>query len=343
MNKKKKLIAFTLILVITAALEFVLIAALWNKDEKATMVPAGATFLPAVAPSQYAGLLTANDVLSSRLDALLQADQQYNSLLTSSAGRTNLDSVTQQIYAAEEFLRASIDSVSLNLPQQADTAWNTLTGRILSSYRSILQSRQAIGTLRNFAGVDRKTFNPDQQDMLKTQAELRDKNGRIATLEATIKSLETKKEIQTPEQKESSSNEDLATLKAEMAAQQNRVSALTILNSSLKQDNEKLLRQQNDGTKAVAEAAETALRSKAATLQQRVEALNAELGLAMVDCNLSRVDAAQIISNSKQRKQLLTEASGILTGLANSEDVAIKKKVQDKILRLNRIAANSRD
>ena len=78
-------------------------------------------------------------------------------------------------------------------------------------------------------------------------------------------------------------------------------------------------------------------------LQQKVDVLDAELRLARVDCNLTRVDAAQIISNSRQRKELLSEASGILTSLSKYEDADIKKKVHDKITRLNQVAANSRD
>jgi len=55
------------------------------------------------------------------------------------------------------------------------------------------------------------------------------------------------------------------------------------------------------------------------------------------------VDATQIISNSKQRKQLLSEASSILTDLSASGDADIRSKVKEKIMRLNQVAANTRD
>jgi len=67
------------------------------------------------------------------------------------------------------------------------------------------------------------------------------------------------------------------------------------------------------------------------------------LQLATVDCSLTRADATQSISSAKQRKLLLSEASSILTDLSATGSAEVKRKAQEKIARLNQIAANTRD
>ena len=78
-------------------------------------------------------------------------------------------------------------------------------------------------------------------------------------------------------------------------------------------------------------------------LEKRVSDLNTEIRLAQVDCNLSRVDATQIISNSKQRKALLSDALNTLNTLAVNGDATVKRKVLDKINRLNQVSSTFRD
>ncbi len=80
----------------------------------------------------------------------------------------------------------------------------------------------------------------------------------------------------------------------------------------------------------VTNSGEISFKNKVGGLQQKVDELNAELRLARVDCNLSKVDAAQIIFNAKQRKQPPTESSGILKSLSDTDNAGIKKKVQVK-------------
>ncbi len=127
-----------------------------------------------------------------------------------------------------------------------------------------------------------------------------------------------------------------------VAALENNIASLNSLNSNLRRENERLLHLQDERVKN-SQTAEVQWKEKNGTLQSRMQDLQAELLLARVDCNLSRVDATDIISTSKQRKQLLTEASGILTSLANSSSPDLKSKVKQKILKLNQVAANTRE
>ena len=91
------------------------------------------------------------------------------------------------------------------------------------------------------------------------------------------------------------------------------------------------------------ESANTSADTKVNSLEQKVQDLNADLYFAKVDCNLSRADAQQIISNARQRKELLSESLAMLTSLSASGDAGIQKKAKEKIAHLNHIATALHD
>jgi hypothetical protein len=134
----------------------------------------------------------------------------------------------------------------------------------------------------------------------------------------------------------------LKALNDNITQQKNELANLAIINNRLKQDNERLLQQKNESAKNIS-TSEAKLQERIVVLEQNMEEASADLRLAQVDCNLTRVDAGKIIYTSKQRKELLFEASNILTSLAKSGDGSIRKKVDNRIARLNKIAANSKD
>jgi len=80
-----------------------------------------------------------------------------------------------------------------------------------------------------------------------------------------------------------------------------------------------------------------------AALEQQLSASTAELNFAKIDCNLARADAQQIISNARQRKELLTEALTMLRTMEGNTDATIQKKAKEKILRLNQVAKTLHD
>ena len=339
-DKGKKVVIFSLLLLATAAISFMLGAILWQKKEvsvAATPVNKNA----GAAGVKYDMLVKDNDVLASRVNTLQQLDQQYAGLLTDSNSQEQLNSINKDIYIQEEVFRGSIDSIFLDAPGLADSSLNKLFNDIISGYRSILENRRSISSLRTAINMNKTGLKPDEMAMLKNQNELQEKTNKIATLESELKAMTVKGPAIAPSKTDNTSD-DVTALKENITELTNKVTSLTTANNALKQDNEKIVKQQNDAIKNL-NAGELSFKNKTAGMQQRVDALNAELRLAQVDCNLNRVDASQIISTSKQRKQLLSEASGILTSLSNTDDPAIKKKVQDKILRLNQVAANSRD
>lgn len=338
--KRKRLFIFSMIFVATTCIEFFLIMSLWRQDESfAVTKPENTTIKqPSVSPVHYDMAVSGIELLEIELNDIQQLDRQYANLLTATPDKKRLDSVSYLIDAQETGLKRAIDSISRNTPGQADSGLNKLVNNIVSSYKSILQNRSSIRSLRNAVNVGEDKVKPDEMALLQTQNNLQEKDDRIAFLENELKVLSAKK---TPPASRTDAGE-VSALKQTLTERENKIAALTQTTGSLKQENEKLLKQLNDANKATGQG-DPASRNKIISLQQRVDELNAELRLAKVDCNISRVDATQIVSNSRQRKELLSEASGILTSLSKSEDADIRKKVQDKIIRLNQVAANTRD
>ncbi|MEP7141893.1 MAG: hypothetical protein ABI707_03430 [Ferruginibacter sp.] len=339
--RRKRLLVFSLILLATVGIASFLILTLWQNEDPTPAAKVEKTEQASVSPVHYNLIQADNELLTSRLNSLQQLDQQYAGLLPKSNDKKLYDSINQLIFLQEKVFRGSIDSIFLNTPNQADSGFTKLFNNIVDSYKSILENRRSMSSLRNAINLGKDSVTPDGMDLLKTQNELQEKNNRIASLESELKAM-TQNKVNAVPQTVAAQNENTAVLKENIATQESKIATLTAAYYSLKQDNDRLLKQQNDAPKT-AGTGELSFKTKTAALQQNIDELNAELRLAQVDCNLSRVDAGQIISNSRQRKELLSEASGILMSLAKSDDAEIRKKVQSKIVRLNQVAANSRD
>ncbi|MEP7144118.1 MAG: hypothetical protein ABI707_14645 [Ferruginibacter sp.] len=337
-DRRKKMIIFSLVILITAGIASFLLNMLWPKDEYISQKKAD-TNLPFVSPVNYDILLETNGLLNNRLTSLAQLDQQYIDVLAKSNDKKETDAISKEISTQEELFSGSIDSISKG-GGQPDSSLNKIFDNIIFSYKSILQSRHTVTSLRTAIDMHKDGLKPDQMAILKTQNDLQEKNRRITLLEAELKTITATKENAMKHPAGDINN--LTKLKEDIAGQANRIAVLTGDNNNLKKDNDRLIKEQNNASKNVSPG-ELTLKNKTVSLQQKIDELNTELQLAHVDCNLSRIDAGKIISNSRQRKELLDEASGILTSLAKSDDPVTKKKAQYKIVRLNQIAANTRD
>lgn len=339
-NKTKRILTFSIIILLVAGISAVLTAAFFKKPIRYTDAKTDTNFSNSTPSVNYDMLLANNNILAGRINSLQQLDQKFADQLSGAGDKKILDSVNLQIFVQEEILRGSIDSIFLNSTRQPDSNLNNLSNNIIASYRSILNNRQAITGLRNAINLNSTNLSPDKKVLLKLQNELQQKNNQLLSLESSIKNKVT--ENNNTVQKEDIQEENTTSLKKNIADLENKVYWLTSTNYTLKQDNDKMLKVQTEALKN-SSINESTSKNSTVVLQQKVDGLEAELRLARVDCNLTRVDASQIISNSRQRKELLSEASGILTSLSKSGDAGIKKKVQDKIVRFNQVAANSRD
>ena len=343
-DKTKRIITFSLIILLIAGLVSLLTAMFLKKGKDYSDVKIdNLRATTNTSPMNYNMLIENNNVLSSRINLLQQLDQKFADQLAESGDKKILDSINLQIFVQEEVFRGSLDSIFLNSSSQPDTNLNILSNNLVSSYRSILNNRQAITGLRNAVNLNNISLSPDKKVLLKLQNELQQKNNQLLTLENSLKSMDKEKSNSTTVQKNDVEESNSSALRKSIADLENKVYLLTSTNYILKQDNEKFLRTQTEPAKSNTSSSDVILKNKNLTLQRNIDMLDAELRLARVECNLTRVDASQIISNSRQRKELLSEASGILTSLSKYDDADIKKKVNDKITRLNQVAANSRD
>lgn len=276
-----------------------------------------------------------NSILQQRLSDLQLLQQQYNTGVAAGKDKAALQNSRTSILQAEEAFRFSIDSIWISAITDKNTS--SLQLKTIDAYKRSLDSIRTVNSSLNIANTA-DDFVPDRKAFLQMRDELMDKTNRIALLKSSIEIMSKQADKTTVGIGADRVNEIQV---ADAALLEKKVTELTTGNQRLQQEIERLRKLPVEVAKNT--TTEELLLSKNTALQQKVNNINAELQLVMVDCNLSRVDATQIISNSKQRKQLLSEASTILTNLSASSDAVIRNKVKEKIVRLNQVAANTRD
>ncbi len=187
----------------------------------------------------------------------------------------------------------------------------------------------------------------EQADIFQLKNELIQKDNDLARQDVLIKSLQVKsfgpsKTTGTDEAQKGEN--DL--LKMAFDNKQKEYDALKDNYTRLKADNNNLVSQVTEYKKSSSlqkEDAKAAAENKINTLEEKIQNLNADLYFAKIDCNLTRADAQQIISNARQRKELLSESLTMLNMLAASGDAGTQKKAKEKILHLNHIATALHD
>ncbi|MEO8769949.1 MAG: hypothetical protein ABI402_07685 [Ferruginibacter sp.] len=334
-NNSKKIIAFALAFIATTIMAAFLISFIWNKDA----VPVSqVAYMQSTGDFKNNAVIAGLDALTETMTGLNELDKQY-SLLSSAGNTTQLDAIEKKIADKEKTFQSSVNTISENISslQEKEAAFATNT---IAGFRLILEDRNYISSLRNTLKLKNNNFQPNDE-LRKAQNTIVENGQQIALLEGQLKNAGSNNNIiikNVPEM----NTEKLKILNENISKQNNDISNLTMSNSRLKQDNDRLLQQKNETAKNAA-VSETRLKERIAALEQNMEEASADLRLAQVDCNLTRVDAGKIIYTSKQRKELLSEASGILNNLARSGDESIRKKIASRVARLNKVAANSKD
>lgn len=334
-ERMKQMIFFAVSIITTAGLVFIVLNSL-KQDSSVVDISEG----PAVNNLQFVQtnkLLQYDELLHAKLNNLQQMDEEYAAILADPLKIKNPDSLNKNIQQQENYFSQCIDSVNQLSSAFTDKTAYELFTKMIYSFRSILDYRKSADNLRNAVAISQDSFTPDKNAMLELRNELSKKETRISMLEHSLS-------VMAAGNGNTDHQDDVATIKLNKTISdlENKITLLTTSNNNLKQDNDRMLKLQNENVKNNS-STEMQLKEKTSALQQKIEMLNAELQLARVDCNLSRVDAMQIISTAKQRKQLLTEASSILTDLAVSGNSDIKRKARNKIALLNQVAANTRE
>lgn len=332
-ERRKKLITLGILVTVTVVLLVIAAASFRQFGAVDTSIAAGK---PAT------DLLAMDENLHNQLNKLQQLDQQYAAMLTDNAAAKNFDSLNKAIAAQEDVFRTAIDSLERTGNAIEDESSRDEALRMISSFKYLLQSRKSIATLRNAVAVSNPAFSADEKQLIQLQNELMDKDEKISDLETSLALAEIKQQpAPTPAAAPVNNTANETRLRENMVLLESKIATLTETNNALKEQYDQL-KQRAEQNKNTA-SAEADLKTRNNSLQQKIDDLNAELRLAQVDCNISRVDATQIISNAKQRKQLLSEASSILTDLSTVNNADVRQKVKDKIAKLNQVAANSRE
>ncbi len=301
--------------------------------------------------NQFAGKRTAAENEVIQTDSLLHAGLRMVQL---SDERLRLlgdtASALQQIEAAMQVnnnviaLKNALDSIEIL--SAASAGGGTLSKMMINTFRAALNERQALKNMQSSITTGKTRLSANQQDDMQWRDQLLRKDNEINRLELQLKAMQ---QSNTGITKASGASEaqqgEVELLKTAFNDQQKVYEALKENFGRVKTENAVLTAKVADMKKNVAipVAASNTADNRVSELQQKLEAMNADLYFARIDCNMARADAQQIISNARQRKELLIESLGMLNNLAKSSDDGVQKKAKEKIARLNRIANTLHD
>ena len=334
-TRKSRITSFSILLFAAVAVIFLLLSSLWQKEN---------IVIAKVADKKSNGGVIENDKLAqydeqlhARLNGLEQLDEQYVVLLTTAANTKSLDSLNTVIHQEEEYFTAAVERINLSISAFTDENKRKQFVKMIASFKSVIKHRDAINSLRTTIAFKNDDSNPDIIQWQKMQDELTAKNNKIKMLENSILNFRKGKVQAIPV----TNNKNTPAPAGNISSLPQPIATMATVNN-LKQNTNAQLKQKT-ATSKISSKNELLLKETTNSLQQKIDLLNAEIQLTRVDCNLLKVNATPAISNAQQRKQLLSEASSILTDLSKTDNTEIKRKVKDKMFRLNQVAANTGD
>lgn len=341
LERKKLKYGFALIYIISIVLMALIFTALWNMLGSPAPI---ASNDKSSAPSEEYELLKQDELLHDGLKKLQLLDDNYAMLLTDSADRKVLDSLNQLINNSETSFKNTLNSIERQKKTSGVLSNSVRLDSIISSFRLALNNRRSVGYIREALLGENVNVSEDKRELLKLKMELQSKDNRILALEDQIKT--PKKDIPDDNISNNLDNQkEIESLQADIRKADEKNSGLLTLNNSLTKDNNRLTSQVNElkSNTAISEGQKKTERSRNDILQNKIDDLDAKLIFAKIDCNLSRADAKQIISNSRQRKDLLQESLNALNNLSHSSNLSVQKKAEEKLNQLKTIVATIRD
>ena len=341
-ERKKLKFQFAVLYIVSILLLAMIFTALWDifsfpKQMDSRDKPGGT--------SEEYEILKQDELLHASLNNLQQLDEKYTILIADSAGRQALDSLKQLIHNAEVSFSNTIDSIERQKRTFNISSNAVRLNSIISAFRSALNNRRSSSYIPGTLSGENVDFSTVKTKLLKLEIELQNKDNMILALEDKIKIQKTGTPNNFSNPLDIRLKKELKLLQADVKKQEERVFSLLALNNSLTKDNNRLTAQLNDlrSNTAVSTGQERTKGGKSDNLQNKIDGLEAELIFAKIDCNLSRADAKQIISNFRQRKDLLQESLNALRNLSHSKNVTIQKKAKEKLNLLQSVASTVRD
>ena len=289
-------------------------------------------------------IASADSLLHARIYRLEQLDKQYTLLPADTGSDISRNLVIATTITEEQAFKKSIDSIEQMSAVYAGAGNPALYKNMISSFRTWMEQRMA---LRHMAGLRTSAAGSGgQADLLQVKNELLQKDIEITRLKTAIKELQEAGPVN-GNYTEASKGE-IAALKMAFDDQQKESNQLREKYSRLKTENNALALQVTETKKNVQVRGDlvnnnTTADNKISLLEQKTAALATALSFAQIDCNLDRADVQQMVSNARQRKELLSVSLEALKALAMSGDETTQKKAKEKIIRLNRIANTLHD
>jgi hypothetical protein len=284
--------------------------------------------------------------LHTLFNDLQQLDARYGTLISSNGDPAEIKMLEEKIGAAESTLAKTV--TSMEKESNTYNGWSNVVmlDSIASSFKTALGNRRYLSGLRSAITGRAAGLSVTDRNMVKLQQDLDKKTAEVAILEQKLRAKSIEMENGTMKTgKQNFSSKEKTELVASLKEEEDRSAGLVDLNSGLKKENQSLTDELNKFKRSASsnDAASISARNKMIQLQTEIADLNAELNFARVDCSLSRADAKKIISNSRQRQELLEDALKTLQVLASSDNNGVKQKAKDKIKELNQIASTVRD
>lgn len=344
-ERKKRLLTFAGLYVASLVLLFFILSAFGVRFDGGgggqTQLPIRTGEIIAAAGTELA---QTDSTLHAGLRALQQSDDNLR-MLPDTASSLRHTEALMQVNNNEAALKNAIDSIEIL--SAASTNGSMMNKVMVNSFRKILDDRAKFKNLQATIASGKTTLSGGQQDMLQWKDQLLQKDNEISRLETQLKAMQ---QAVTGVGKGSGAGEalqgEIELLKTAFAGEQKAKEQVKDELRRVKSENSALAARITDmkNTPPVPVSnTSSASEKRVAQLEQELENMNADLNFARIDCNLTRADAQQIISNARQRKELLIESLGMLNSLAKSGDDGIQKKAKEKIVRLNRIATTLHD
>ncbi len=285
-------------------------------------------------------LIYQTDSLQSRFGRLLQANEKYAAVLSNknldSSGLQILDSLNVLIAHSEVNFLTYLDSLEKKNTGYDKNTFNLLT-RIIDGYRDAVYQSTALDTTRNLFNIGNTNFSFDQNMLSNMQDELRTREIEIINLNNLLYANKISIPNKFPLDYKSMIKQQDSVLNNVLVSERRRNENLKDYNNKLKSDNENL-----NAALQTLHNSNTQSGVMDAVIVSKQE-LNEQVNLAKADCYMTRADARQIISNAKQREELLENALQILNTLSQSGNTSIRQQAQTKLKTLKTIAANNHD
>lgn len=270
--------------------------------------------------------IQAVDDISSEFSRLQELDDNYSVMLGTPG--IDLDSADKEILKGEAAFIRALNDMEKRAQLLSDTDKSVIT-KLLANFRMAVNNRKYLTSVRQRFSGNKLLVSPGSDEMLQLKSALIQKDRQLMMAERNEVSRNVNRKTNLADSLEMLLNEEEARNTGLLDAINNLKSENSSLRTQMTQINN---RQQS-----------TIDITRYRELEQQVNELSAELYLAKVDCSLVRADADKIISTSRQRKELLTDALQVLKNLSESGSASIRQKAFEKLGYLEQVSEKIRE